>query len=128
VAFNKRHFSRTSASGSTTTVDHVCAILSIPSVTQFDRLELPCPLRSLAHHGPGATLIFVDAPDFPGAYGIAGHYARSGEGVSVKVRLAGADGTAEEFEVRSQAKDLDGLVQRIVAEAERRIQRRPRPN
>jgi WD40 repeat protein len=79
-------------------------------------------LREASASGRSAKLVFVEAEEFPEAYGLTGRYRLVGETVTVTLTLFhGADEVAR-FKVEGSKTDLNALAGQIVREAEQRLE------
>jgi len=78
-------------------------------------------LREIASKGQNATLVYVDASDFPDAYLLAGRYRVEGSTVKARVSLFKGESSAGEFTVSGDTSALGTLAASIVREAESRI-------
>lgn len=83
-------------------------------------------LREASASGRSAKLVFVEAEEFPDAYGLTGRYRLAGENVTVTLNLfRGAEEVAS-FKVEGSKADLNALAETIVRAAEQRLEGQPR--
>ena len=78
-------------------------------------------LRDASARGGDASLVFVDAGEFSGAYLLSGRYRVSGESVTVRAFVFRGEEEVGTFEVSGSTADLDDIATRILAGAERVI-------
>ncbi len=91
--------------------------------------RLGVALRELQPRGAAAGFIFWDLEAQAGAYSIAGRYRVVGDEVVATVYLSSLSANGDEvldkevakFEVRGASKHLEGLVEKILSEAQKRL-------
>jgi len=74
-------------------------------------------LRDVSSRGAEATLVYVDAADFPGAYSMAGRYRVEGSAVTTRVSVFKGEKEVGTFTVAGSTTELDKLTAAIVARA-----------
>lgn len=68
-----------------------------------------------------AWLVYLDAPEFPGAYSLNGRYAVKGDEITVSVVLRRGDEEGITFSVKGAAGNVHGLTQILLQEVQKRI-------
>ena len=75
-------------------------------------------LREVSSRGQDATLVYVDASDFPGAFSLAGRYRVEGSEVTTRVSVFKGEKQVGSFTLAGPTADLDKLVAAILSQAE----------
>jgi len=78
-------------------------------------------LREASFQGRDATLIFVDAIEFPGAYSLAGRSRTSNDSLNVLVRIFKGEEKIGEFTVGDNRNALHQLIANLLQNTEKQI-------
>ena len=78
-------------------------------------------LRNVSSRGRQTPLVFVDAVELPDAYRPAGRYAIDGDEVTIQAHMFRGKERVARFKVVGSKSDLDGLANKVVAEAQREV-------
>jgi WD40 repeat protein len=76
-------------------------------------------LREVSVRGAGASLVYVDASEYPDGYLLTGRYRVAGSSVKVRVTLFKGEKEAANFTVEGITAEIDKVAQQIVDEAGR---------
>jgi hypothetical protein len=77
--------------------------------------------RDISARGRSASLVFVDADEFPQAYKLSGRYKKTDGNVTVTVYLLVEKETKGDFQVKGNIRNKEQLVKDVLKETEKRI-------